>query len=52
MAKTTEAVDGDPMLAPRSINIPSFMRTAIVNDPAGVDIALIGVPYDLSLIHI
>lgn len=46
MSKTTGAFGGDPMLAPRYMNIPTFMRTPLVADPADVDIALIGVPYD------
>lgn len=46
MTKTTGAFGGDPMLAPRYMNIASFMRTPVVDDPAEVDIALIGVPYD------
>jgi guanidinopropionase len=46
MTKTTGVFDGDPMLAPRYMNVPSFMRTPLVTDPAEVDVALIGVPYD------
>ncbi|MEZ5931040.1 MAG: agmatinase [Alphaproteobacteria bacterium] len=46
MSKTTGTFGDDPMLAPRYMNIPTFMRTPMVNDPAEVDIALIGVPYD------
>ena len=36
----------NPMLAPRYCGVPTFMRTPLVNDPALVDIALVGVPYD------
>ena len=46
MSKTTGTFSNDPMMAPRYMNIPSFMRTAMVSDPGDVDIALIGVPYD------
>ena len=46
MTKTTGAFGGDPMLAPRYMNIPTFMRTPLTDDPADLDIALIGVPYD------
>lgn len=43
---TTGTFGGDPMLAPRYMNIASFMRAPQVTDPSEVDIALIGVPYD------
>ena len=46
MNKTTGTFSDDPMMAPRYMNIPSFMRTAVASDPGDVDIALIGVPYD------
>ena len=46
MSKTTGAFGDDPMLAPRYMNIPTFMRTPLVDDPGKVDIGLIGVPYD------
>jgi guanidinopropionase len=46
MSKTTGAFGDDPMLAPRYMNIPTFMRAPLVSDPADVDIALIGVPFD------
>lgn len=36
----------DEMMAPRYMGIPTFMRTPYQPDPAGLDIALIGVPYD------
>ena len=37
---------GRAMTAPRSMDIPTFMRTPLITDPAGFDIAMIGVPYD------
>ncbi|MBL6932720.1 MAG: agmatinase [Rhodospirillales bacterium] len=36
----------DQMSHPRYMGIPTFMRTPYQEDPAGLDIALIGVPYD------
>ena len=36
----------DPMLAPRYMGIPTFMRTPLIDDPAKFDIALVGIPYD------
>ncbi|MHA2249152.1 MAG: agmatinase [Candidatus Kariarchaeaceae archaeon] len=36
----------NPMLGPRYTGIPTFMRTPHVTSPSGLDIALIGVPYD------
>jgi guanidinopropionase len=36
----------DPMMEPRYTGIPTFMRTPHTHDPAEVDIALIGVPFD------
>ena len=36
----------DPMMEPRYTGIATFMRTPQVHDPAEVDIALIGVPFD------
>ncbi len=44
--KTTGSFGADPMLAPRYMNIPTFMRTPLVDDPRDVDIGLVGVPYD------
>jgi guanidinopropionase len=41
-----DGVKHDPMSSPRYMEIPTFMRTAPITDPAGFDIALIGVPYD------
>jgi len=36
----------DSMSAPRYMEIPTFMRAAYITDPARLDIAMIGVPYD------
>jgi guanidinopropionase len=36
----------DAMLAPRYAEVATFMRAPLVRDPAQVDIALIGVPFD------
>lgn len=36
----------DPMSAPRYMDIATFMRTPLIDDPADFDIALVGVPYD------
>ena len=36
----------DPMTAPRYMGLPTFMRTPFATDSEGLDIALIGVPYD------
>ncbi len=36
----------DPMSAPRYMEISTFMRAALITDPAKLDIAMIGVPYD------
>ena len=36
----------DPMFQPRYSEIATFMRAPLVRDPAEVDIALIGVPFD------
>jgi len=35
-----------PDASPRFMGVPTFMRTPHVTDPAELDIALIGVPYD------
>lgn len=40
------AHDHNPMAAPRYSGIATFMRTPFVRDPSGVDIGLIGVPFD------
>jgi guanidinopropionase len=34
---------------PRFMEIPSFIRAPIVGDPAQLDIAMIGVPFDLGV---
>ncbi|MCH7588056.1 MAG: agmatinase [Chloroflexi bacterium] len=34
------------LTAPRYMDIPTFMRTHLITDPAEFDIAIIGVPYD------
>lgn len=44
MSDKSETVD--PKTAPRFMGIPTFMRTPFQPDPAGLDIALCGVPYD------
>ena len=36
----------DPMLAPRYMEIPTFLRAPLIDDPAHFDIALVGIPYD------
>ena len=36
----------DPMVRPRYTGIPTFMRTPYAEDPTGLDIALVGVPFD------
>jgi guanidinopropionase len=36
----------DVMVKPRYTGVPTFMRAPMVNSPADVDIAMIGVPYD------
>ena len=36
----------DPMLSPRYMDIPTFMRTPLIDDPGKFDIALVGIPYD------
>ncbi|MFX4223401.1 MAG: agmatinase [Thalassobaculum sp.] len=41
MAETT-----DPMVRPRYTGIPTFMRAPFADDWSGLDIAMIGVPYD------
>ncbi len=40
------AGDYDPMLAPRYTDIATFMRAPLMRDPAGVDVGLVGVPFD------
>ncbi len=36
----------DPKLAPRYMGVPTFMRTPLCSSAEGLDIALVGVPYD------
>ncbi|MHA2089754.1 MAG: agmatinase [Candidatus Kariarchaeaceae archaeon] len=36
----------NPEINPRFTGVPTFMNTSLTDDPTGVDIALIGVPYD------
>ncbi|MEE9479561.1 MAG: agmatinase [Kiloniellales bacterium] len=36
----------DPMVRPRYSGLATFMRTPYSEDPAGLDIALVGVPFD------
>ena len=36
----------NPMKRPRYTGIPTFMRAPYVEDAAGLDIALLGVPFD------
>lgn len=36
----------DPMARPRYTGLPTFMRAPYREDPAGVDVGLIGVPFD------
>src|SRR5579883_1382942 len=36
----------DPMVRPRYTGLPTFMRAPWQEDPAGLDIALVGVPFD------
>ncbi len=43
---TSVTADRAAMLAPRYSEIATFMRAPLVRDPAEVDIALIGVPFD------
>ena len=44
-AKTDHLLN-DPMLKPRYTGVPTFMRAPLVEDPARLDIAMIGLPYD------
>jgi guanidinopropionase len=45
-AAQTRPPRDNPMLAPRYADIATFMRTPLQRDPAGLDIALCGVPFD------
>ena len=42
----------NPQQRPRYTGLPTFMRTPYREDMEGLDIALVGIPFDLSLIHI
>ena len=42
----TTSYDDNTMHAPRYMGIPTFMRTPLQHDPDGLDIALIGIPFD------
>lgn len=42
----TYAESADPKVRPRYTGIPTFMRTPYTEDPASLDIALVGVPFD------
>jgi len=44
-------LDYSAMCAPRYAGISTFMRTPLSNDPEGLDIALVGVPYDGAVEH-
>lgn len=44
--KITDLAKSNPMFTPRYAGIPTFMRAPLVQDPSGLDIGLIGVPYD------
>ena len=49
MSETPTPSEGpvsNAMMAPRYTGIPTFMRTPLVTAPDGLDIALIGVPFD------
>ncbi len=47
MDQRTDPPESDnPMLAPRYSEIATFMRAPLRRDPAGVDIGLVGVPFD------
>ncbi len=49
MVTSDEGAGGEALpYRPRFMEIPSFMRYPIVADPAAVDIAMIGVPFDLG----
>jgi len=43
---TQDLASDDPMLAPRYAEIATFMRAPLARDLQGVDIALVGVPFD------
>ena len=41
-----EVPESNPQNAPRYMEIPTFMRAPLQRDPAGLDVAMVGVPYD------
>jgi len=43
------ADDYNPMTSPRYTDIATFMRAPLVRDPSGIDIGLIGVPFDIAV---
>ena len=43
----TDPLLNDPMLKPRYTGVPTFMRAPLVEDPARLDIAMIGPSEDL-----
>lgn len=45
-AGENESMDRDPKTGPRYTGIPTFMRTPYVPSFEGVDIALVGIPFD------
>ena len=40
----------DHSLYPRYTGIPTFMRVPYVEDPASLDIAMVGVPFDSAFL--
>ena len=42
----------DPIQRPRYTGVPTFLRAPYEEELGNVDIGLVGVPFDLSLIHI
>ena len=48
MIKTPKAYPelADPQLRPRYTGVATFFRTALPDDPSGVDVGVIGVPFD------
>ena len=47
MSRTYQYPEGaDPQLRPRYTGIPTFFRAPFQESPSGLDIALVGVPFD------
>jgi guanidinopropionase len=46
VSKKISSSSPDPMSAPRYMEIPTFMRAPVIEDPSDFDIALVGIPYD------